>query len=292
MTGPDFRLRRSPTFRPGSGPSILSAGPAVRLRLAASAGDLDTRSGEAILATELDRRTRFRPPHAPGTAASPRRRAIGVTHLWLLLAALVFLVAIPAVDLRVESLFWSPQLGFVMAGAPWERMLYKLVPVLAGVATLGSVGVLLVRRIRRRPMSRRSRVALLMLTLLAVGPGLVVNGGLKSHWGRARPRDVLEFGGTRRFTPALVIADQCSRNCSFSAGDPAVAFSLAALSYLFVSRRKRLVAFGAAMGLGTLVGFGRMAAGAHFLSDVVASGLVVLGLLWFLAAWIVEAPDG
>ena len=75
-----------------------------------------------------------------------------------------------------------------------------------------------------------------------LGPGLVVNGILKEHWGRARPRDVTQFGGDRRFTPALVIADQCERNCSFSAGHPSAGFALAALAYASISRRRRWAA--------------------------------------------------
>ena len=244
------------------------------------------------MASELDRDAGLGPPHSPWTIPLLRRRAAGGTHLWLLLAVLAVLVAVPAIDLRVASLFWSAELGFFRHGAPWERMLYDLVPLLAGAAVFGSVGYLAVRRVQRRPMSRGCRVALLLLTLLAIGPGLSVNGVLKSHWGRARPRDVVEFGGDRRFTPAVVMSDQCPRNCSFSAGDPAVAFSLAALAYLFARRRERLLALGAAIGFGALVGVGRMAAGAHFLSDVVASGLVVLGLMALLARWLVERPDG
>ena len=43
--------------------------------------------------------------------------------------------------------------------------------------------------------------------------------------GAARGRSqIAEFGGDKRFTPAFVPSDQCARNCSFPAGDPAVGF--------------------------------------------------------------------
>jgi lipid A 4'-phosphatase len=135
-------------------------------------------------------------------------------------------------------------------------------------------------------------VAALLLIVLAIGPGLIVNGILKEHWGRARPRDVTQFGGTRSFTPALVIADQCERNCSFSAGHPSAGFALAALGYAYLSRRRRRGAILAATGFGLLIGFARVAAGAHFLSDVLFSGLIVIGLAVVLGdRWIGSARD-
>ena len=38
----------------------------------------------------------------------------------------------------------------------------------------------------------------------------------------------------------------------------------------------------AALGFGMLVGIGRIAAGAHFLSDVVYAGLIVVATSWLL----------
>jgi len=130
-----------------------------------------------------------------------------------------------------------------------------------------------------------------LLVVLAIGPGLVVNGILKEHWGRARPRDVTEFGGDRRFTPAFVISDQCERNCSFTAGHPSAGFALAALGYAYASRRKRWQVIAAATGFGLIVGLARVAAGGHFLSDVLFSGVIVIGLTLLLGNRWIGPPD-
>ena len=193
------------------------------------------------------------------------------------LLGLLFLF-LPEMDLAFTGMFYSSTAGFTQNGALWERILYESVDWIVGIAVVGSLGVLLFDAIRRGPFRRRGKVAALLLVVLALGPGLVVNGVLKEHWGRARPRDVIQFGGDRAFTPALVIADQCERNCSFSAGHPSAGFALVALGYASISRRRRWAFFGAATGFGLLVGLARVAAGGHFLSDVLFSAVIVIGL--------------
>ena len=61
-----------------------------------------------------------------------------------------------------------------------------------------------------------------LAAMLAIGPGLVANVILKDNWGRARPRQVVEFGGTKQFTPPLVPVRECVRNCSFVSGEASV----------------------------------------------------------------------
>jgi lipid A 4'-phosphatase len=43
------------------------------------------------------------------------------------------------------------------------------------------------------------RAMLFLIATLALGPGLAVNVILKEHWGRSRPIDVMQFGGSERF---------------------------------------------------------------------------------------------
>jgi membrane-associated phospholipid phosphatase len=126
------------------------------------------------------------------------------------------------------------------------------------------------------------RAAAFLLLSLALGPGLLVNAVLKDHWGRARPAQVEEFGGHQRFTPVLVPADQCARNCSFPAGHPAIGFYLVSFAFLVRDPRQRRLAQGAAIAAGALIGVARMAQGGHFLSDVVFSGLLVYATSWLL----------
>ena len=112
--------------------------------------------------------------------------------------------------------------------------------------------------------------AIVMLSLLA-GPLIAVNGVVKEHWGRARPRTVQQFDGKQQFTPAWIIADQCEHNCSFTSGHAAAGFALCV--GFFVSRRK--IWLNSGLILGVLVGLTRMMNGAHFLSDVIFSFFIV-----------------
>ncbi len=193
------------------------------------------------------------------------------------IAAAVLFTAFPGIDLAVSDLFYRPNGGFHLRDAWWAVTLYESVPVVAIVVGGGGALLLahnLVRRRQTGPFSSR----------------FLVNAGLKDHWGRARPRDVVEFGGEQRFTPALVPTDQCRRNCSFVAGHPSVVYWLAALGFAAASRRRRGQVFVAAAVLGLMAGFGRIVQGGHFLSDVVFSGIVVFAVIWVLAAWVFRLP--
>jgi lipid A 4'-phosphatase len=122
------------------------------------------------------------------------------------------------------------------------------------------------------------------MLVLVIGPGLIVNSTLKENFGRARPRDVMEFGGSKQFTPAFVICHECNKNCSFSSGDAAGGFF--AITLAFALSRRRVV-FVAALLFGAAISLARIAAGAHFFSDTVVSFFVVLILSDLLHHYIV-----
>jgi len=203
--------------------------------------------------------------------------------------ALIFIFA-PGIDLWFSGLFYDESTGFYLRDAWWVRLLYEMVHPLAGVIILGLLVALVYNLVRRRPVGPfNTRAILCLLTVLAVGPGLVVNVVFKSEWGRARPRDIVEFGGTRTFTPAFVIGDQCERNCSFPSGHASIPFALSAFAFVFW-RRRRLILVGAA-GFGGLVGLGRIVQGAHFLSDVIFSGVFVFVIAYLLARYVFKLPE-
>jgi len=97
---------------------------------------------------------------------------------------------------------------------------------------------------------------------------------LKNHWGRARPHQLIEFGGNAHFTPAWERVHECLSNCSFTSGHAGMAACLGLLVVLLPPRwRAPYLVF--AVAFTTLAGFVRMAHGAHFFSDVVLSPLIV-----------------
>ena len=82
----------------------------------------------------------------------------------------------------------------------------------------------------------------------------------------------LSFGGTKQFTPPLVMTKQCRRNCSFVSGEASSTYvTFYAAAALFPQWSVALVIAGTVGGLAT--GLIRMAQGAHFLSDIVFAGV-------------------
>ena len=111
-----------------------------------------------------------------------------------------------------------------------------------------------------------------MALTFAIGPGLLVNGLLKQFIGRARPKHLADLGGDKIFSAAYFPSDQCASNCSFVSGDVAFAFTSIAFA-LLLSGAWRRIGIALSLGLGLLVGFYRIATGAHFLSDSILAGL-------------------
>lgn len=191
---------------------------------------------------------------------------------------------VPVIDLWTAGKFYHQHRGFVISN-PSSGYALPFLPWVAKMFVTTSLLVLAVNAIRRYflgkhlPVVASNRVVLFLLFTLGIGPGLFVNVVLKDHWGRARPFRVTEFGGDRRFTAAFVVSDQCKTNCSFVSGDASLGYF--GLAFFFIARRRRTFIAGAAILAGTLLGLVRMAQGAHFLSDVIFSGVFT-----FLAAWL------
>ena len=206
----------------------------------------------------------------------PHRRdvlGIPVAGLILFFAFADLMLALPRIDLASSALFYTPGVGFAMDGQHWERVVYHSVEWLMVAVNLALVALWLLNRIARRTvLGVTGRKLALLLCLLAMLPGLLVNQILKENWGRARPAQVTEFGGERRFTPAFVYSDQGGG--SFSSGHAAAAFYLVAVAAVLRGPRSGWVIITALYA--ALVGFARIAAGGHFLSDVVTSAFLVL----------------
>jgi lipid A 4'-phosphatase len=195
--------------------------------------------------------------------------------LWILvgfLLSVLLFAAFPQLDLIVSGYFFDN--GFHIQDQWWQVALrdgvqYFLIGSLALVT-----GVYLFNRFHRRAVGGvcGKKVCYLFLVLI-LGAGLIVNLGFKDNFGRARPRNVAEFGGTKQFTPPFVVSAECRKNCSFSSGEGAAGFFSLALA-LALTRKRRW--FAAAIAFGVVVSLGRIVAGAHFLSDAVVSFFVML----------------
>ncbi|MFN5588722.1 MAG: phosphatase PAP2 family protein [Holosporales bacterium] len=180
-----------------------------------------------------------------------------------------FFYLFPEYDRAISGFFFDPaQNRFPAKAWPLFRLLNAAVDGVAVVIT--AIALAVVYKKHLWGISRRQAVYLLLVLLL--GPGLMVNTVLKDNWGRARPSQTVEFGGSKHFTPVGVIADQCARNCSFPSGDASVGYYFIALAG--IRQRRRLWA-GLGIGAGLGLGVVRVMQGAHYTSDALFSGLVV-----------------
>jgi len=122
--------------------------------------------------------------------------------------------------------------------------------------------------------------------MLAIGPGLIVNGVFKPYWGRPRPHCTIPFGGDQEFLP--VLQKGCDQDyASFPCGHASMGFYLMAPTFVWYRRRPRLALGFLLLGLisGGAIGMARMIAGGHFPSDIVWAG----GFIYFTAL-VLAAP--
>jgi len=207
-----------------------------------------------------------------------RTKTVFLLVLGASLAVAMLPVLWPQLDIAVAAYFLQPDPPVNPAQWLWVDLVNEYTPDLfrsiAIVLTAGWVAIALTRRWRRTALA----LAFIGLSLL-LGPGFAT-WAVKEHQLRARPFDVVEFGGTRQFTPALQKANQCTDNCAFVSGHVACGFFFASLMLLDPRRRGWWIGAGVAAGL--LIGVARMSVGAHWLSDVLWAFPITL-----LSSWLV-----
>ncbi|MFZ4396652.1 MAG: phosphatase PAP2 family protein [Kiritimatiellia bacterium] len=232
--------------------------------------------------------------HDARNATSVRHGASYYWRLWLPdIAVLLVLMAVTQWFFHdgTRDIAWMRPLFTPGSGEGWTQhhalfwawLKDALAPVPAVAVVVASVWVLW-RGVRHPRWARWRVYALFVLFALSLGPGLVVNGVLKQSWGRPRPRQVEAFGGVLQQrgpwerSPTI----QCR---SFPCGHSSVGY--------YLRRRRRWIgalALAAALTYGTVVGYGRMLAGAHFPSDVLWSAWLVLLVNWILYYFVFNLP--
>jgi membrane-associated PAP2 superfamily phosphatase len=198
----------------------------------------------------------------------------------------------PQLDLDIAAPFFhrAPPTLFAANAQPWVQHTREAARVVITLLVLPAVLAILGKLIwPRRRMLIEARAAVFLIATLALGPGLLTNVVLKDHWGRARPIDVRQFGGDYRFTSWWDPRGDCPDNCSFIAGEPSGAFWTLAPAALAGPELLPL-AYGAALAFGVGIGALRIAAGAHFFSDVVFAGVFMYLLIWLVHGLIYRWP--
>lgn len=221
--------------------------------------------------------------------ASKANRVYGLLMLASVLAALIPTLW-SALDLQLARFFFSPATQDFDAWW-WVVDLNRYTPAVFRGLLVVAAFLWLFSLAQARFQHWRLPLAFVVLAGIA-GPGLAVNGVVKPLWERARPIHVVEFGGTQQFSQAGVPTEECSENCSFVSGHTACGFFLSSLCLL--TRRRRVLWIAAGTLAGAAIGFARISALDHWLSDVMWAYPVTL-----LSSWLVwqalqrfSRPDG
>lgn len=197
---------------------------------------------------------------------------------------LLFLVSLPfwltSLDLWVSDLFFDADGGFLLDVDSFVGILvYDSIALVSIAVLLGSPIAWAVAHWLQRNVLKRIAICILVAGLL--GPGLVVNGIFKEYWGRPRPVQVEQYGGeasyVQPFRPNFGF-----KGYSFPSGHAAMGFFTTIFALIFRRRWLWVVTVGYAVA----VSLGRIAAGGHFLSDVLIAGIMVcslnLAIFWWL----------
>jgi membrane-associated PAP2 superfamily phosphatase len=193
------------------------------------------------------------------------------------------------VDLAVAGLFFDRSSGmFATVDHPaWSAARehgYVAVAVCIGCMLLAGL-----RFITPRLPGLSLRSAAFLTAALLLGPGLLVNIIMKSHWGRPRPAELIQFGGSLHYVDWWNPSGACITNCSFMAGEPASAAWLFGPA-LLAPARWRGIAVAAATMFTFIISLMRIAAGGHFLTDVLWGVLSTVLILLVLRQWIDPPP--
>jgi membrane-associated PAP2 superfamily phosphatase len=205
-----------------------------------------------------------------------RRLLIEALSLLAFLVVATGVIAMTGADLSVSAPFYIEGKWPVGDRFFWQ-LLYRLdrLPSIS----LGVVGLAaFLISFAGVEYCRWRRSGIFLLVLLILGPGLLVNTVLKEHWGRPRPREIVEFGGKKQFLQPWQKGED-GNGRSFPSGHSSAAFYMAA-PYLIYRRKDRRRAYAWLAGgllFGIVMSIARITQGAHFLSDALWSfGMVAL----------------
>jgi len=205
------------------------------------------------------------------------KKGILAEFLYPLLAVAVITVAlnVAGADLAIEALFYSPGAGWPQGNGELWSFLYRYGNIPAFViGGLGAMAFLLSFFSAKFQPDRKA--GLFIIVFLILDPGLIVNTFFKDCWGRSRPADIVQFGGTETYRPFWQPGTP-GQGHSFPSGHAAIGFFI--MAPYFVLRLKapgwarRALAAGVLYGM--LMGLGRMIQGGHFLTDVIWAGCLV-----------------
>ncbi|MCE1226922.1 MAG: phosphatase PAP2 family protein [Geobacteraceae bacterium] len=199
-------------------------------------------------------------------------------ELWMVLVLLMIatgLLAHSGADLRLSACFYRAGGWPIGEQFPW-KLLYRIDRIPAVLLAFGWL-VVAIRSVTVPSLRQWRRAGIFLVLLLILGPGLLVNSAFKEHWGRPRPRDVIQLGGSKEFLQPWQ-SGISGKGRSFPSGHSSAAFFLATPWFVY-RYRKPVVArcwFWGGIVFGVLMSMARIVQGGHFLTDC----LWAFGMVW------------
>ncbi len=213
--------------------------------------------------------TIWRPLGAPALIGDPI-----VQCLILIVVTSAIFLAFPGIDIWFSNLFYRN--GFIAGQLEAFIALRDFWRNMTAVIAIVLVAVLIIKLIwPYRQSLLRPRDIVFILSTLIVGPGIVTNLIFKDNWGRPRPYQVVNYGGSDPFVGVWQITHYCGHNCSFVSGEGSSSMWLLTLAVL-LPERWRPTGIKVLLAAGALFSLNRILFGAHFLSDVVLAWWITL----------------
>lgn len=211
-------------------------------------------------------------------------------HLVWLIPLICALLLIPLgswIDLTIARSFFEIE-GQQFKSFSVYDFVFDYGPVPAEIVSVGAIFFLFFKKWRKP--------ALLLVLTMIIGVAALVHGVFKDHWGRPRPKQVIEFGGRQEFRPFYDpnLFHKIEPSKSFPCGHCSMGFYFLALIPLGIRYRNKALLWGGALTslfLGGILGWIRMAQGGHFFTDVVFSGLIMWATVLVLD-WLIWPVNG
>lgn len=185
-------------------------------------------------------------------------------------------------DLVISSAFYDPNTGFSGKKTLFVDFFYDTIDwaVIATLIISFSYSIIY----WCLPMIRQYwRVVLALFLSLSIGPGLIVNSIFKDNFGRPRPVQTEEFGGTYQHR-AVLEPNWGKPGTSFPSGHASVPLAFLVLAFSAYRRKRFILAKSMTVGISVwylAVSYGRIAAGGHHFTDVSWAGYIA-----FVCAWL------
>ncbi|MEI7640313.1 MAG: phosphatase PAP2 family protein [bacterium] len=181
-------------------------------------------------------------------------------------------------DIDFQKLFFDAAKGdWIYGQNRFVQMLYKFGTYPVIIMSISAIFVFAFSFGYKKIISYR-KPALFLILLVLIAPGLIINIVLKQYSGRPRPREIIEFGGSWHNKKPFDFGTP-GKGASFPCGHASAGFAMAGVYFLLRKKHKKMAAVTlvASLAYGTSMGIGRSMQGAHFLSDTLwAGGLVML----------------